>query len=90
MRWRRRRAGSRAALAAAIFIAAGPDEYYAAGTGVSVTFSPNTPGPRMAGLGTVEEGIFVNGRWVPGRQLAGDETGEGQNLSCESSGIPDS
>jgi hypothetical protein len=66
---------------AAIFIAAGPDEYYAAGTGVSVKFSPNTPGPEFAGIGTVEEGWFENGRWIRSRQLAGDETGQGQNLS---------
>jgi hypothetical protein len=78
---------------AAIFIMTGPDEYYAAGDGVSVTFSPNTPGPEHAGLGTVEEGTFVNGRWIPSRQLAGDETGQGQNLSLRShpvDRIPDS
>jgi hypothetical protein len=63
--------------AAALFIATGPDEYFAAGTGVKVTFSPNTPGPPRAGLGTVEEGTFVNGRWVPGRQFAGDDTAQG-------------
>ena len=62
----------------------GPDEYYAAGNDVSVTFSPNTPGPEHAGLGTVEEGTFVNGRWIPSRQLAGDETGQGHNLSLRS------
>jgi len=28
-------------------------------------------------VGTVEEGTFVNGRWVPGRRLAGDETTQG-------------
>jgi hypothetical protein len=28
------------------------------------------------GLATVEEGVFENGRWVPGRPLAGDDTGE--------------
>jgi hypothetical protein len=61
----------------AILIAAGPDEYFVAGSGVKVTFSPNTPGAPLAGLGTVEEGTFVNGRWVPGRQLAGDDTGQG-------------
>jgi hypothetical protein len=61
--------------AAAIFIATGADEFYAAGNGVNVTFTPNTPGPRLAGLATVEEGEFVNGRWVPGRRLAGDDTG---------------
>jgi len=56
-----------------IFIAAGPDEYIAAGTDVQVTFSPNTPGPPIAGLATVEEGTYVSGRWVAGRVLNGDE-----------------
>jgi hypothetical protein len=60
--------------AAAIFIATGPNEFFAAGNGVSVSFTPNTPGPPQAGLATVEEGVFVNGRWVPGRRLAGDDT----------------
>jgi len=60
--------------AAAIFIATGPDEFYAAGNGVTVTFTPNTPGPPLAGLANVEEGVFVDGRWVPGRRLAGDDT----------------
>jgi hypothetical protein len=66
--------------AAALFIATGPDEYFAAGCGVKVTFAPNTPGPPFAGLGTVEEGTFVKGRWVPGIRLAGDDTAQGANL----------
>jgi hypothetical protein len=70
-------------LAGAIFIATGPDEYYVAGFGVSVAFSPNTPGPPLAGLDTVEEGVFVNGRWVPGRRLAGDDTIEGDCLELK-------
>ena len=69
----------------ALFINTGPDEYYAAGNSARVTFAPNTPGPEHAGLGTVEEGTFVNGRWTPSRQLAGDETGQGQQLSLRSS-----
>jgi hypothetical protein len=73
--------------AAAIFIMTGPDEYYVAGKGLSLTFSPNTPGPEIDGLGTVEEGVFVNGRWVPGRRLAGDETIQGQNVSLWNKGI---
>ena len=72
--------------AAAIFIATGPDEFFAAGSGVIVTFSPNTPGPPLAGLATVEEGAFVNGRWVPGRRLNGDDSDEGNFLMLERSG----
>jgi hypothetical protein len=68
------------ARAGAIFIAVGPDEFFVAGNGVTVTFSPNTPGPPFAGLATVEEGTFVNGRWVPRRRLAGDDTIEGDCL----------
>ena len=72
--------------AAAIFIATGPDEYFAVGNGVTVTVSPNTPGPPLAGLATVEEGTFVNGRWVPGRRLNGDDSDEGNFLMLERSG----
>jgi hypothetical protein len=70
-------------LAGAIFISTGPDEYYVAGFGVSVAFAPNTPGLPLAGLDTVEEGSFVNGRWVPGRRLAGDDTIEGDCLELK-------
>jgi hypothetical protein len=65
---------------AAIVIATGPDEFVAAGNGVILTFSPNTAGPPRAGLASVEEGVFVDGRWVPGRRLAGDDTAEGDGL----------
>jgi len=89
-----RRRGAPSALApqpasssVAMFIATGPDEYFAAGSGVTVTFSPNTPGLPLAGLATVEEGAFVNGRWVPGRRLAGDDTEQGQYLDLRNMGI---
>jgi hypothetical protein len=73
----------------AMFISTGPDEYYAIGRSVTVYFysNPNTPGQPLAGLGTVEEGHFVNGKWVPGRLLAGDDTEQGQYLNLRSLGI---
>jgi hypothetical protein len=64
-----------------IFIATAPDEFYMAGTDLTITFSANTQGPPMVGLATVEEGRFVNGRWVRGRTLAGDDTGQGTVVS---------
>jgi hypothetical protein len=66
-----------------IFIAAGPDEFYMAGSGLTVTFVPDTPGPPIAGLATVEEGRFVDGRWTRGRTLAGDDTGQGNSISLD-------
>jgi hypothetical protein len=69
--------------AAAIFIAVGPDEFYAIGGGVSVTFTPSTPGPPLAALGDIEEGAFVNGKWVAGRRLNGDDSDEGNFLMLQ-------
>jgi hypothetical protein len=71
-----------------IFIATGPDEFYMAGSGLTVTFSPDTPGPPIAGLATVEEGRFVNGQWVRGRTLAGDDTGQGNSVSLDAGRNP--
>ena len=64
-----------------IFIAGRPDEFYIAGEGLNITFSPNSPGPPLAGLATVEEGRFVDDQWHRGRTLAGDDTGQGNNIS---------
>jgi hypothetical protein len=68
--------------AAVLLISTKPDEFYAAGCGVKITFAPNPniPGPPYAGLGTVEEGTFINGKWVPDIRLAGDDTGQGSDL----------
>ena len=66
--------------AAAILIAAGPDEYYFGGGGMRIDFTPNTPGPPNVGLGDVQEGKFVDGKWVVLRQLAGDDTAQGEIL----------
>ena len=71
-------AGAQSTLpATAILISTGPDEYFIVGNNFSITFSSNVPSEQV-GLGTVEEGNFVDGRWVPGRHLAGDDTGQGE------------
>ena len=58
-----------------------PDEYFIIGDSLNVTFTPNGPGPEQVGLGTIEEGSFVDGKWVPGRRLAGDDTEQGETSS---------
>jgi hypothetical protein len=55
-----------------IIIMTGPDEYVVAGIDCQITFFANTPGPEIVGLGSVYEGKYVDGRWVPGRKLNGD------------------
>jgi hypothetical protein len=66
--------------AAAILISTGPDEYYFAGGGMSIDFTPNTPGPQNVGLGDVQQGKFVDGKWVVTRQIAGDDDAQGEIL----------
>jgi hypothetical protein len=57
----------------AMIIATGPDQYVVAASNAEVTFSPNTPGPPVAGLAQVQAGRFADGVWVPGRWLNGDD-----------------
>ena len=51
-----------------------PDDFLMAGNNVQVTFTPNTPGPPIAGLAWQEAGRFENGKWVRTRILAGDDS----------------
>jgi len=75
--------GPPAVQAAAILIAAGPNEFYfgAGAGGLRIGFTANTPGPHIVGLGDVQEGKFVDGKWRVVRQLGGDDTGQGEILS---------
>ena len=73
----------------AILVAAAPDEYYlgAIGGGMRIDFTPNTPGPSIAGLGDVQEGKFVDGKWRVVRQLGGDDTGQGEILTLRANTV---
>jgi hypothetical protein len=59
---------------AGLFIQLGPDDYAIVGRSESVYFESATDPTQSVGLATVEEGQYVDGRWVPGRRLNGDET----------------
>ncbi len=61
-----------------LIIATAPDEFVAAGRGFRVAFSTKGAGPKYAGLGSVDEGEFRDGKWIPGRRLNGDEDDQGQ------------
>jgi beta-galactosidase GanA len=60
-----------------IVIATGTGEFVGAGTGFMVKFRPSSPGMPLAGLAGVQEGVYRDGRWIPGRRLNGDETDQG-------------
>jgi hypothetical protein len=58
-----------------LFMATGPDEYLLAGNNLTITFTPNTPGPPIAGLAEQEAGRFDNsGKWVATHFLGGDDS----------------
>jgi hypothetical protein len=59
---------------AGLFIQLGPDDFVIVGRSMSVYFEAATDANQSVGLATVEEGQYVDGRWVPGRRLNGDET----------------
>jgi len=74
---------------AAMFLEIGPDEYIVAGSGnLTITFSPNTPGPPIAGIASIEEQILQDSNWIQRRRLNGDENGQGQVLRLESTALP--
>jgi Domain of unknown function (DUF5597)/Beta-galactosidase len=57
----------------AMVIETGADDYMISASNAEITFSPNTPGPPVAGLAQVQAGHFADGAWVPGRWLNGDD-----------------
>lgn len=63
-----------------LIIQLGPDEYLMAGNGIIVTFTSNSPANPQAGILSIDEGRFVNGHWVAGRRLNGDEDHQGRHL----------
>ncbi|HVQ56699.1 MAG TPA: DUF5597 domain-containing protein [Pyrinomonadaceae bacterium] len=67
-------------LSGGLVIASAADEFVIAGTGMTITFEPDSPGPPAVGLLTVEEGKFAEGRWIAGRRLNGDQTHQGRHV----------
>lgn len=62
-----------------IVVSVAPDEYYIGGTGIIVTFKSRYA-DKTAGIGAIDEGQFVDGVWLPGRRMNGDEDHQGRHL----------
>jgi len=61
----------------ALIIQTSPDEFLIAGRGVVVTFSYDQG---IAGIESIHEGRYVNGVWIPGRLLNGDQSHQGRHV----------
>jgi hypothetical protein len=57
-----------------LVINSGPGDYWFVGGPMNVTFTPDSPERGGVVLGSFDETLYVNGRWVAGRRLNGDET----------------
>ncbi|WP_263383574.1 GH35 family beta-galactosidase [Granulicella arctica] len=50
-----------------------PDEFIFVGSNLSPTFTLDEVNSASVQIGTIEEGLYTNGKWKPGRRLNGDE-----------------
>jgi hypothetical protein len=63
-----------------MIIMVSPDEFYIAGRGLVVTFETSTNDGTQAGIGSLDAGKFVDGKWVPGLRMNGDQSHQGRHL----------
>jgi beta-galactosidase GanA len=70
---------------AGLLISTGPDDFVVVGRSMNVYFTAADSSDSV-GLGSVDEGVYVDGRWIPGRRLNGDETPEWRALRFRSDG----
>lgn len=68
-----------------LIIALAPGEFLFAGSGMTITFTPATPGLPVAGILRAQQGHLENGKWIGGRWLNGDQTHQGRHIRLEAS-----
>lgn len=67
---------------AMMVIEVAPKEFYVLGSGLTVTFmrDPDVD-TQKAGIASIEQGSYADGRWVTERRLNGDQSNQGRQLS---------
>lgn len=63
-----------------IIIQLSADEYIIAGSGLIVTFQSLNPQRPIAGIQSIDEGVYERGVWKPGRRLNGDQSHQGRHM----------
>lgn len=61
-------------------LALSDDTFLVVGSGVTITFEPLDAAAGRAFIDRAEEGRYVDGAWVPGRRLNGDQTHQGRHM----------
>ena len=63
-----------------MIIMVSPDDFYIAGRGLIVTFETDANNNSLAGIGSMDEGKFIDGKWIPGRRMNGDQSHQGRHM----------
>lgn len=63
-----------------LIIQMGPNDFLVTGTGLMITFASSGKPGALAGIDSIWEGSFMNGTWIPGRELNGDDDNQGRYL----------
>ena len=58
-----------------------PSDFIIAGKGVVVTFRSASNDGTIAGIGSLDEGRFSDGKWVPGLRMNGDQSHQGRHMN---------
>ena len=66
--------------AGGIVIQTGEDEFIIAGTGVVITFATGDIVNPIVGILQADEGKYVDGKWVAGRRMNGDQDHQGRHI----------
>jgi beta-galactosidase GanA len=63
-----------------LIIMLGPDEFVIAGTGIIITFESALNDKSVAGIGSLDEVHYKDGRWIAGRRMNGDQSHQGRHM----------
>ena len=67
-------------MSGALIIREDDNSFIIAGTGVVVTFAVNDSSNISAGILQADEGKYVNGEWIAGRRMNGDQDHQGRHI----------
>jgi hypothetical protein len=61
-----------------LIVATGQNEFLGIGKGFRVLITARSSSPFKLGYASIDEGIYEDGKWTPGRRLNGDENDQGK------------
>ena len=63
-----------------IIIQEDDNDFIIAGTGIVITFEVNNKNDKSVGILQADEGMYINGKWISGRRMNGDQDHQGRHI----------